>query len=72
MNFRNRYLVMTVRIILGLVMLFSGITGLLGGRSPQGVPAQMLPTVQMLWDSGIFEMIKVTETVAGLMLVTGF
>ncbi|MBV8202766.1 MAG: hypothetical protein JOZ15_19285 [Acidobacteria bacterium] len=32
----------------------------------------MLPTVQMLWDSGIFEMIKVTETVAGLMLVTGF
>ena len=72
MNFRHKVLVTTVRILLGLVMLFSGVTGLLAGKSPQGVPAQLIPTMQVLWDSGIFHMIKVTEIVTGLMLVVGF
>jgi len=38
MNLRNRYLVIAVRILLGLIMLASGISGLLMGNSTQGVP----------------------------------
>ncbi len=72
MNFRNRYLVMTIRILLGLMFLFSGVMGLLSGKSMKGVPPTMIPTMQALWNSGIFQMIKITEIIAGLMLVIGF
>ena len=72
MNFRNKYLLRTIRTLFGLFMIFSGVSGLLAGSSMNGVPADMVPMTQMLWKTGIFQMIKVTETVAGLMLVTGF
>ena len=69
MNFRNRYLVIVIRILLGLIMLASGISGLLMGNSTQGVPPKMV--AQVFWASGIFQMVKVTEIVAGLMLLVG-
>lgn len=72
MNFRNKYAVITVRVLLGLIFLFSGITGFLAGKSMNGVPEAMIPTMQMLWNTGIFQLIKTTEIVAGLMLLTGF
>ena len=72
MNMRNRYLLITIRTLLGLLFLFSGVTGLLGGPSAEGIPPAMIAPTQSLWSMGIFQMIKVTETVAGLMLVTGF
>jgi len=71
MNLRNRYLVIAVRILLGLIMLASGISGLLMGNSTKGVPPQMVPFQQALWASGIFQMVKVTEIVAGFMLLVG-
>jgi putative oxidoreductase len=71
MNFRNRYLVITSRILLGLIMLASGISGLLIGNSPKGVPPQMVAFTQVFWASGIFQMVKVTEIVAGFMLLVG-
>ena len=71
MNFRNRYLVIAVRILLGLIMLASGISGLLMGNSTKGVPAQMVTFTQVFWASGIFQMVKVTEIVAGFMLLVG-
>ena len=71
MNLRNRKLVLTVRILLGLTMFLSGISGLLMGNSTQGVPPQMVAFTQVFWASGIFQMVKVTEMVAGLMLVFG-
>jgi hypothetical protein len=71
MNLRNRKLVLTVRILLGLTMFLSGISGLLMGNSTQGVPPQMVAFTQVFWASGIFQMVKVTEIVAGLMLVFG-
>jgi hypothetical protein len=71
MNLRNRRLVITIRILLGLIMLASGISGLLMGNSTQGVPEQMVAFSQVFWASGIFQMVKVTEIVAGLMLVFG-
>ena len=71
MNFRDRYLVIAIRILLGLIMLASGISGLLMGNSTQGVPAKMVAFTQVFWASGIFQMVKVTEIVAGFMLLIG-
>src|SRR5580692_9620797 len=71
MNFRNRYLVIAVRILLGLTMLMSGISGLMMGTSTKGVPPQMVNFTQVFWASGIFQMVKVTEIVAGFMLLIG-
>ncbi len=73
MNFRSRYLVITIRTLLGLMFVFSGVTGLIAGNNMmQGVPEAMIPTSQALWGMGIFQMIKTTEIVAGFMLVVGF
>src|SRR3989442_13529435 len=71
MNFRSRHLVIAIRILLGLIMLASGISGLLMGNSTQGVPEQMVAFTQVFWASGIFQMVKVTEIAAGFMLVFG-
>src|SRR5215831_5303470 len=71
MNFRNCYLVIAVRILLGLIMLASGVSGLLMGNSTKNVPPQMVNFTQVFWASGSFQMVKVTEIVAGLMLVIG-
>src|SRR5438045_9395667 len=71
MNFRNRYLVIAIRILLGLIMLASGISGLLMGNSTQGVPAKMVAFTQVFWASGILQVVKVTEIVAGFMLLVG-
>jgi uncharacterized membrane protein YphA (DoxX/SURF4 family) len=72
MNFRNRKLVITVRIILGLMFLGSGISGLMAGYAMHGVPEPMVAVSQSLWSMGIFQMIKVTEVISGLMLIFGF
>ncbi len=71
-NFRNKYLVITVRILLGAMFIFSGVGGLLAGQSMEGVPAAMVANQQALYTMGIFQMIKITEIIAGLMLLTGF
>jgi putative oxidoreductase len=71
MNLRHRRLVITIRILLGLIMFLSGISGLVMGNSTQGVPPQMVAFSQVFWASGIFQMVKVTEIVAGVMLVFG-
>ncbi|MGV8151181.1 MAG: DoxX family protein [Candidatus Woesearchaeota archaeon] len=71
-DFRNKYLLMTLRILTGLFFMFSGVAGLMAGQSMQGVPEPMIPISKALWDSGIFQMIKVTEIIAGLMLVINF
>jgi uncharacterized membrane protein YphA (DoxX/SURF4 family) len=72
MNFRHKYLVITVRTLLGLLLVFSGVTGFLAGKEMQGVPEPMIPSSQSLWSMGLFQMIKTTEIVAGLMLICGF
>lgn len=72
MNFRNKHLATTIRIIFGLFMVFSGVTGLLALKDLSNIPPEMLQTTQVLIDTGIFHMIKITEVVAGLMLVLNF
>ena len=71
-NFRNKYLRITVRVLTGLMFLGSGISGLMAGYAMHGVPIEMVPVSQQLWSMGIFPMIKVTEVISGLMLLTGF
>ncbi|HEY2380119.1 MAG TPA: hypothetical protein VGK48_02950 [Terriglobia bacterium] len=71
MSLRHRYLVTTIRTLLGFVMLASGVSGLLMGNSTQGVPPQMVAFTQLFWQAGIFQMVKVTEIVAGFMLLFG-
>ena len=70
-NFRNRKLVITIRTILGLMFLLSGVSGFIAGRTMQGVPPEMVPYLQALWGMGIVQMIKTTEIVSGLMLAVG-
>lgn len=72
MNLRHRYAVITIRALLGLFLVFSGVAGFKAGQSMEGLPADMVAPTQMLWDTGLFQMIKVTEIAAGLMLVAGF
>ncbi len=73
MNFRNRKLVITVRTLFGLFLIFSGVGGFMAASNGmQGVPPDMIPMTQNLWDIGIFQMIKTTEILAGLMFVLGF
>jgi len=71
MNLRNRYLVITIRTLLGLIMLLSGVSGLMMGTSTENIPPQMVAFSQTFWASGIFQMVKVTEIVAGVMLLFG-
>lgn len=72
MNLRHPKLILAVRVLLGLFILFSGVSGLAAGSSMEGIPEPMVPVMKVLWQTGIFHMIKVTEAVAGLMLVVGF
>jgi putative oxidoreductase len=71
-NFRKRYLVITLRIILGLMFIMSGITGLLAGAEMHNIPEPMVAVSQQLWSMGIFQMIKITEIISGLMLIFSF
>ncbi len=74
MNFRNRKLVITVRTLLGLFMIFSGVSGIMmiASGDTSMVPAHMVLINDVLVQTGIFHYIKVTEIVAGLLLLTGF
>ena len=70
---RNRKVVLGVRVLFGLFMLFSGVSGFLAAsQEMQGVPQEMITATKNLQAVGLFQMIKVTEIVAGLMLVVGY
>jgi uncharacterized membrane protein YphA (DoxX/SURF4 family) len=73
-NYRNRKLIRTIRIFFGVFMLMSGASGLimvLSDMMPKDAPPEQMASLKMLWTTGIFQMIKVTEIVAGLMLIFG-
>ena len=66
---KNKYVVHTLRTLFALFFLFSGIGGLFGGGDMQGVPAPMIDALVALQTNGLFYMIKITEVIAGLMLL---
>ena len=69
MNLRHKNLVLIIRILFGLLFVFSGVSGLLIGSSTEGVPASLVSILKALMDTGIFHMIKITELVAGFLLI---
>ncbi|MDQ5927790.1 MAG: putative oxidoreductase [Patescibacteria group bacterium] len=72
MDYRKRGLVVTARMILGFVFLFSGVSGLLVGSDVSNIPEPMATITTSLWTAGFFQMTKITEAVAGFMLLVGF
>lgn len=72
MNLRNKYAVHTVRTLFALLMLFSGISGLLMTEMPEGTTESMLNMMAMLQESGLFYMIKGAEVIGGAMLLFNF
>jgi len=72
MNYRNRGLVITVRTFLGLLFVFSGVSGLFMGSDVSNIPEPMASITTSLWTAGFFQMIKTTEAIAGFMLLVGF
>lgn len=69
MNFRNKKLVTTARIIFGGLMLLSGLSGLLMGPVPAATPPEMIAASTAFGETGIFHMVKLTELIAGVMLL---
>ena len=70
MNFRNKYFAGTLRTLFGLFMIFSGVSGFVVGM--EGVPEEMKAITQVFWNSGVFQLIKITEIAAGVMLAVNF
>ena len=58
MNYRNRKVVITVRTLLGLFLIMSGVSGLMVGDDLTKIPAPMVPYMRTLLDTGLFYMIK--------------
>lgn len=65
---------MIVRILLGLVFFASGLAGLLGlAKPPDDLPADMITFMNgMMATHYLFPFVKITETVCGLLLMSGF
>lgn len=60
--------------LLGLIFFLSGLAGLLGyGKPPEGTPETLLGFVNAMEATKFFlPLLKSTETVCGLLLLTGF
>ncbi|MCA9478445.1 MAG: hypothetical protein KC535_04840 [Nanoarchaeota archaeon] len=69
MNLKNKYLVITLRVLFSLFLIFSGVSGLLAGPSAGTVPEPMRAITQMLWTIGIFPLAKVMEVIVGVLLL---
>lgn len=69
MNCRNKYLGGTIRIVFGLFMAMSGLSFFFMADPTAGAPESIVPVMTAFMSSGILYMIKVTEVLAGLMLL---
>src|SRR3989338_10626013 len=71
MDFRNKYLVITIRSIFGLALIALGIMGLFLQMPTEGLTPAMAAAVQGMSDLGIAKLIAIIELVAGFLLITG-
>ena len=72
MNFRNKYLVITIRSLFGLALIALGIMGLFLQMPTEGLTPAMAAAVQGMSDLGIVKLIAAIELFAGLIIITGF
>ena len=71
MDFRNKYLVITLRSLFGLALIALGIMGLFLQMPTEGLTPAMAAAVQGMSDLGIAKLIAIIELVAGFLLITG-
>ena len=72
MNFRNKYLVITIQSLFGLALIALGIMGLFLNMPTDGFSPAMAAAIQGLNDLGIAKLIAAIELIAGLIIITGF
>ncbi len=72
MDFRNKYLVITIRTLFGLALLALGVMGLFLQMPTEGLTPAMAAALQGMNDLGITKLLAVIEIIAGLLIVTGF
>lgn len=72
MDFKNKYLVIVLRSLLGLAFVAVGIMGLFIGLPKDGVSQAGLASFQGMDALGITKLIAVVELVAGLLIVTNY
>ncbi len=69
MDFKNKKLVTGLRVLFGAFFVFSGAGGLMSGTNFENVPQPLVDAFTSLWNSGLLQMIKTTELIAGGMLL---
>lgn len=78
MDYKNKYLLGTVRILLALLLISAAVGGyisskkMLSGEPVEGVPPEMVEVTKVYWETGIMQLIKVMEIVIGVMLIINF
>ena len=72
MDFRNKYLVITIRSLFGLALIALGAMGLFLQMPTDGLTPAMAAALQGMNDLGITKLIAVIELVSGLFIITGF
>ncbi len=72
MDFRNKYLVITIRSLFGLALIALGIMGLFLQMPTEGLTPAMAAAVQGMNDLGIVKLIAVIELFSGIIIITGF
>lgn len=75
MNFKNKYFFNAMRVLFGLILVGAGAAGLFmplpTEASPQ-MPQVALDATRSLVDMGLFQLIKVTELITGIMILINF
>lgn len=72
MNFRNKYLVITIRTLFGLALTGLGVFGLFMAPPTEQMTPAMAAALEGMNALGIVKVIPFFELVAGLITVTGF
>ena len=72
MDFRNKYLVITVRSLFGLALTLLGVMGLFMAPPTEGMTPAMAAALEGMNALGIVKLLAVIELIAGLFIVTGF
>ena len=72
MNFRNKYLVITIRSLFGLALTLLGVMGLFMAVPTEGMTPAMAAALEGMNALGIVKLLAVIELIAGLFIITGF
>ena len=72
MDFRNKYLVITVRSLFGLALTLLGVMGLFMAPPTEGMTPAMAAALEGMNALGIVKLLAGVELIAGLFILTGF